>query len=179
MARQRHPAREARADSSLLPRQLIFGNPDRTGPRISHDGKRIGWIAPKDGVLNVFVAPVDDLSKAKPVTDSKVRPIPFFLWAYDNQHILYAIDQNGDENVHVYSVDVATAGVKDLTPYEKTQGRIQELAQDREKIRSDYARLRQEAQEKIDKLMERIKELNQRLMGGAGEADRKSGIFGR
>src|SRR5688572_16430039 len=79
---------KARADASLLPRQLIFGNPDRTGPRISHDGKRIGWIAPKDGVLNVYVAPVDDLSKAKAVTDSKVRPIPFFLWAYDNQHVL-------------------------------------------------------------------------------------------
>ena len=123
------PVREARADASLLPRQLIFGNPDRTGPRISHDGKQIGWIAPKDGVLNVFVAPVDDLSKAKPVTDSRARPIPFFLWAYDNQHILYAIDQNGDENVHVFSVDVATASVKDLTPFDKTQGRIQELSE--------------------------------------------------
>jgi dipeptidyl aminopeptidase/acylaminoacyl peptidase len=120
---------KARADASLLPRQLIFGNPDRTGPRISHDGKLIGWIAPKDGVLNVYVAPTSDLSKAKAVTDSKVRPIPFFLWAYDNQHVLYAIDQNGDENVHVYSVDVATASVKDLTPYDKTQGRIQELSE--------------------------------------------------
>jgi twitching motility protein PilT len=58
--------------------------------------------------------------------------------------------------------------------------RLQDLAQDRDKVRGDYARLRQEAQEKIDKLMERIKELNQRLMGGAaGEPDRKSGIFGR
>jgi dipeptidyl aminopeptidase/acylaminoacyl peptidase len=122
-------ARQARADASLLPRQLIFGNPDRMGPRISPDGKRIGWIAPKDGVLNVYVAPVDDPSKAKPVTDSKLRPIPFFLWAYDNQHILYAIDQNGDENVHVYSVDVVSGGVKDLTPYDKTQGRIQELSE--------------------------------------------------
>ena len=125
------PAAEpvAREDASLLPRQLIFGNPDRTGPRISHDGKQIGWVAPKDGVLNVYVAPVNDLSKAKAVTDSKARPIPFFVWAYDNQHILYAIDQNGDENVHVYSVDVATASVKDLTPFDKTQGRIQELSE--------------------------------------------------
>jgi twitching motility protein PilT len=58
--------------------------------------------------------------------------------------------------------------------------RLAELSQDRERLRGDYARLRQEAQEKIDKLMERIKELNQRLMGGgAGEAERKSGIFGR
>ncbi len=64
--------------------------------------------------------------------------------------------------------------------------RIQEVAAEREKIRGDYGRLRQEAQEKIDKLMERIKELNQRLMGGAGgggsvggDPDRKTGMFSR
>ncbi|HYG61932.1 MAG TPA: PilT/PilU family type 4a pilus ATPase [Thermoanaerobaculia bacterium] len=58
--------------------------------------------------------------------------------------------------------------------------RLQELSQDRERIRGDYARLRQEAQEKIDKLMERIKELNARLMGGGGDTgERKTGIFGR
>jgi twitching motility protein PilT len=62
---------------------------------------------------------------------------------------------------------------------EEARVRMQELAQDREKLRGDYTRLRQEAQEKIDKLMERIKELNQRLMGGGGEAEKKSGIFSR
>ncbi len=50
--------------------------------------------------------------------------------------------------------------------------------QEREQLRGDYARLRQEAQEKIDKLMERIKELNQRLMGGEqGGGTQRSGIF--
>jgi twitching motility protein PilT len=57
--------------------------------------------------------------------------------------------------------------------------RLQEVSQDREKLRGDYARLRQEAQEKIDKLMQRIKELNQQKMGGGGEAERKTGIFNR
>jgi twitching motility protein PilT len=64
---------------------------------------------------------------------------------------------------------------------EELKGRLQEMAQERERLRGDYNRLRQEAQEKIDKLMERIKELNQRLMGG-GEGgttggERKTGIF--
>src|SRR5688572_12222946 len=113
-----------KADPSLLPRQLIFGNPDRTAPRLSPDGKQLAWTAPKDGVLNVYVAPVGDLAKARPVTDEKNRPVPGFNWAYDNKHILYAIDKNGDENVHVFSVDVATSALKDLTPFEKTQGRI-------------------------------------------------------
>jgi hypothetical protein len=61
---------------------------------------------------------------------------------------------------------------------EEIKARIAEMAQEREKLRGDYNRLRQEAQEKIDKLMERIKELNQRLMGG-GEPGQKTGIFSR
>jgi dipeptidyl aminopeptidase/acylaminoacyl peptidase len=95
---------------------------------VSHDGKQLAWLAPKDGVMNVYVAPATDVTKAKAVTDEKARPIPTFNWAYDSKHVLYAIDKNGDENVHVYSVDVATSALKDLTPFEKTQGRIQELS---------------------------------------------------
>jgi len=56
--------------------------------------------------------------------------------------------------------------------------RVQDVHGEMDKMRADYNRLKQEAQEKIDKLMDRIKELNQRLMGnGVGEGDRKSGIF--
>jgi twitching motility protein PilT len=61
------------------------------------------------------------------------------------------------------------------TQIEEIKARVQEMAQERDRVRSDYARLRQEAQEKIDKLMERIKELNQRLMGESGA--QKTGIF--
>jgi len=113
-----------RADASLLDRKTLFGNPERAAPRLSPNGKQLAWLAPKDGVLNVFVAPVTDPSKAKAVTDEKGRPVPDFAWAYDNKHVLYAIDKNGDENVHVYSVDITSSELKDLTPFEKTQGRI-------------------------------------------------------
>jgi chromosome segregation ATPase len=63
---------------------------------------------------------------------------------------------------------------------EEVQARLQEAAQERERLRGDYARLRQEAQEKIDKLMERIKELNQRLVGGGDSGatgPQRTGIF--
>lgn len=118
-----------KADPTLIPRQVLFGNPERAGVKISYDGKSLGWLAPKDGVMNVFVAPVGDLSKAKPITDEKNRPINSWVWMPDGKHVLYAIDKNGDENVHVFSVDVAKPGeAKDLTPFEKTQGRIQEYS---------------------------------------------------
>ena len=56
---------------------------------------------------------------------------------------------------------------------EGLEERLRQAGEERDRMKADYARLRQEAQEKIDKLMERIKELNQRLMG----EEKKSGMF--
>ena len=50
----------------LIPRQVLFGNPDRTQVKISPDGRKIGYLAPVNGVLNVWVGPVDDLDAARP-----------------------------------------------------------------------------------------------------------------
>ena len=123
------PKAPPREDASVLARKLVFGNPDRVAPIVSPDGKQLGWLAPKDGVLNIHVAAVANVQQAKAVTAEKNRPITGFTWGFDNRHVLYAIDENGDENVHVFSVDVNTSERKDLTPFEKTQGRIQMLSE--------------------------------------------------
>lgn len=74
------PAQAADQDS-LIPRKDIFGNPTRTLPAISPDGKNIAYIAPRDGVLNVFVAPRDNIGAAKPITADRKRGIRAFFWA--------------------------------------------------------------------------------------------------
>jgi len=109
---------------ALIPRQVLFGNPDKASARLSHDGKHISYLAPRDGVLNVFVAPVDDLAAAKPITDDKYRGIRAYFWAYDNQHVLYIQDTGGDEDWHVYSVNLADGTTKDLTPIPKVAAQI-------------------------------------------------------
>ena len=48
----------------LIPRKRLFGNPERTAVTISHDGTRIAYLAPLDGVLNVWVAPLDAMADA-------------------------------------------------------------------------------------------------------------------
>src|SRR5687767_4080784 len=45
------------AATELIPRRQIFGNPDRAGVQISPDGKYVSFLAPRDGVMNVYVAP--------------------------------------------------------------------------------------------------------------------------
>ncbi len=115
--------------SDLIAREVLFGNPDRAAPQVSPDGKQLAFLAPKDGVLNVWVAPIDKPTSAKVVTKDTNRGIRRYFWAYTNQHILYMQDKGGDENWRVYSVDLASNNAeKDLTPFEKVNARIEEVS---------------------------------------------------
>jgi dipeptidyl aminopeptidase/acylaminoacyl peptidase len=113
---------------SLISRKVLFGNPDKAAARLSPDGKRLSYLAPHNGVLNVFVGPVDDPAAAKPVTNDKQRGIRTYSWAYDNKHILYIQDSKGDEDWHVYCVDLDSGETKDLTPLEKVAAQIETVS---------------------------------------------------
>jgi dipeptidyl aminopeptidase/acylaminoacyl peptidase len=117
------PAAQAGATTvPLIPREVLFGNPDRVRATLSPDGSRIAFLAAKDGVLNVFVGPVDDPEKARPVTAATKRGIMRYLWAPIGTHILYTQDRDGDENWHVYCTDVVSGATTDLTPFETITG---------------------------------------------------------
>ena len=112
--------------SALIPRKVLFGNPDRVSPQLSPDGQKISFLAPVDGVLNVWVGQSDDPDSAQPVTQDTARGIRFHAWAYNNNHIAYVQDKGGDENWHLYGVNLTNGEVTDLTPIEGVQARIQE-----------------------------------------------------
>ncbi len=109
-------------DFPLIDRDLLFGNPERTSPQLSPDGARLAYLAPRDGVLNVYVAPVNDLAAARPVTDDDTRGVRRYFWAYDNQHILYLQDVGGDEDWQLFSVDIDTLETRNLTPFDSIPG---------------------------------------------------------
>ena len=70
----------------LISRDVLFGNPERTSPRLSPDGKRLAWIAPdKKNVLQVWVKTIGK-NDDKVVTADKKRGIRSYLWAEDDQH---------------------------------------------------------------------------------------------
>lgn len=114
-----------RSDASLIAREVLFGNPDRAAPQLSPDGKQISFLAAVDGVMNVWVGPADDPSKAKPVTAEKTRGIRQYFWAYTNEHVLYVQDKGGDENWHVFAVDLKAQKTTDLTPIDGVAARIE------------------------------------------------------
>jgi dipeptidyl aminopeptidase/acylaminoacyl peptidase len=115
--------------NTLIPRRVLFGNPERVSPRLSPDGTRLAWIAPHNGVLNVWVAPATaadgiDWTYARVVTDDAERGVRRFGWAHDGRHLLYLQDTGGDENWHLYDVDLETMRRRDLTPFDGVQARI-------------------------------------------------------
>ena len=116
-------------DVPLIPRAKFFGNPEKARARLSPDGKRLAYVAPVDGVLNVWVSPDDDPANAKPVTFDKHRGITNYSWAYTSKHLLYTQDKNGDEDDHVYSVNLETGEIKDLTPIPKIAAQIDSVSE--------------------------------------------------
>jgi len=112
----------------LIPRRVLFGNPDRASPQISPDGTQLAFLAPVDGVLNVWVGPVSDPGAAKPVTADTQRGIRQYFWAFNNTHIVYSQDKGGDENWRAYSVNTKDLQVLDLTPIEGVRAEIEAVS---------------------------------------------------
>ncbi|KAF9115977.1 hypothetical protein BGW39_002863 [Mortierella sp. 14UC] len=104
---------------TLIPRKVLFDNPTRLEPRISPDGQRIAFIAPKDGILNIWIAPTENPTDAKCITNAAGSGIRQFLWTYNNQ-VVYGQDKDGDEDWQTHLVDIESAEDRNLTPFDGT-----------------------------------------------------------
>jgi dipeptidyl aminopeptidase/acylaminoacyl peptidase len=118
----RHAITTSPAAAPLIPRSVLFGNPDRAQARLSPDGRSLAWLQPVNGVLNVWVAPINDLAAGRPVTSDTGRGIRSFSWAYTSEDLLYIQDKGGDENWKIYRVHLASGDIKDLTPFDQIPG---------------------------------------------------------
>jgi dipeptidyl aminopeptidase/acylaminoacyl peptidase len=114
----------AAPQAPLIERTALFGNPSRVAGKLSPDGKWLAWIAPRDGVLNVWVAPAGQPGQAKALTAEKQRPIREYFWAPDSSSVLYVNDRGGDENFLLYKVGVQGGEPQPLTPFQKTRVEI-------------------------------------------------------
>ena len=107
----------ARADlPPLIPRAVLFGNPEKASPAISPNGTMLAYLAPSNGVLSIWVRTVGKSDDRVVATDPS-RPIRNVAWQPDSKHVLYEQDKGGNENFHVFSSDVATKATRDLTPF--------------------------------------------------------------
>lgn len=102
----------------LIPRETLFGNPERTRPQLSPDGQYLAYIAPDEkNVLQVWLRTVGQ-EDDRQLTDDKKRGIRMYFWTYKAQQLIYLQDSDGDENFHLYSVNIDSDVVRDLTPFQ-------------------------------------------------------------
>jgi dipeptidyl aminopeptidase/acylaminoacyl peptidase len=162
----------------LIDRDVIFGNPEIAAEQLSPDGKYIAFLKPWKDTRNVYVKAVEEtFSAARLLTTETKRPVAGYFWTRDSKYILYAKDNDGDENFNVYAVDPSAkpaAGAdappsRDLTGLKGVRVRIFEVPKsdpdvvyiglnDRDKAWHDLYRLKISTGEKtlIRKNTERI-----------------------
>ena len=108
----------------LIPRSVLFGNPSRVNPLISPDGRHIAYIAPDErNVLQVWLRSVGEEDDHALTADEK-RGIRMHAWTFDPDVLVYLQDAGGDENWHLFAVNIRTNAMRDLTPYPGVQARF-------------------------------------------------------
>jgi len=90
----------------LIDRDVIFGNPEIAAAELSPDGKFIAFLKPWKDTRNVYVKGVSEpFTAARLLTTETKRPVAGYLWTRDSKYILFAKDNDGDENFNVFAVD--------------------------------------------------------------------------
>ena len=117
------------APGELIPRWKFFSAPDHARVTISPDGAKIAYLAPVDGVLNVWVAPVADPQAGKALTKFTDRDVLTQLWwAGDSRHVAFCREQGGDENWQTHSVDIDSGESRPLSPGPGVKSYVQEVS---------------------------------------------------
>ena len=107
---------------ALIPVEDFFKPPTRAAATLSPDGTKLAFLAPWQNRLNVWIEDLDSSeSPAEPrcVTTDANRSVFHYEWTDDPRWLIYLQDTNGDENWHVFRVDLDDPGAAavDLTPF--------------------------------------------------------------
>ncbi|MEV0672656.1 S9 family peptidase [Mycobacterium sp. NPDC050441] len=103
----------------LISVEDFFSPPERTAAKISPDGTKIAYLAPWKNRLNVWIQDLDGDAPPRCVTADETRSVYIYDWTDNPRWLLYMQDSGGDENWHVYRVDLDQPDTPavDLTPF--------------------------------------------------------------
>ena len=115
---------QAAEPPALIPREVLFGNPEIVGVSLSPDGKRIAYLAPDQGVLNLWVRDLDGDAAPRVLTQRRDRPQRGASWTADGRYLISSRDRAGDENTVLVRIDPQTGESRDLTPAKGVRARV-------------------------------------------------------
>ncbi|TRW79302.1 S9 family peptidase [Mycolicibacterium sp. 018/SC-01/001] len=106
--------------ADLIPVADLFRPPTRAAATISPDGTTLAFLAPWQNRLNVWISDLEDeAAEPRCVTADANRSVLHYEWTDDPRCLIYLQDVNGDENWHVFRVnlDHPEPTAVDLTPF--------------------------------------------------------------
>src|SRR5690349_3467425 len=73
----------------LIERAKLLANSGRQFTRISPDGQWLSWLAPYEGVMNLWIAPTAAPESATVLTREKTDPVSRPVWSPDSGSLLF------------------------------------------------------------------------------------------
>jgi len=105
-----------------IPLEVLFGDPELSQVQVSPDGERLAFVAPWEGVKNLWVQD-RRTGERRRLTADRGRGVMGYGWLPSGL-LVYLQDTGGDENWRFYAVDPAGGEPRLLTPGEGVQAQF-------------------------------------------------------
>lgn len=105
-----------------IPLENFFKNPEKSSYQISPDGSFYSFMAPYKNRMNIFIQKIGD-SSATQLTFEEARDIAGYFWP-NNEQIVFLKDEAGDENFHLFGVNIDGSNPIGFTDFEGVRAQI-------------------------------------------------------
>ena len=105
-----------------IPLEDFFKNPEKSSYQISPNGSFYSYMAPYKNRMNIFIQKIGD-SSVKQLTFEEARDISGYFWPNDEQ-IVFLKDDGGDENFHLFGVNIDGSNPISFTDFEGVRAQI-------------------------------------------------------
>ena len=105
-----------------IPLENFFKNPEKSSYQISPDGSFYSFMAPYKNRMNIFIQKIGD-SSATQLTFEEARDITGYFWP-NNEQIIFLKDEAGDENFHLFGVNIDGSNPIGFTDFDGVRAQI-------------------------------------------------------
>jgi len=105
-----------------IPLEDFFKNPERSSYQISPNGEYFSYMAPFEKRMNIFIQKRGS-SESVQITAEIDRDVAGYFWPNDDQ-IIYLKDSGGDENYHLFGVNIDGTNPISYTDFDGVRAQI-------------------------------------------------------
>ena len=105
-----------------IPLEDFFKNPEKSSYQISPNGSFYSFMAPYKNRMNIFIQKIGD-SSATQLTFEEARDIAGYFWP-NNEQIVFLKDEGGDENFHLFGVNIDGSNPISFTDFDGVRAQI-------------------------------------------------------